>query len=474
MKTSAMNQRIGKVKSAMDNHNDRAVGNAKAIRTGILAMKRNPSIVCTLVVMSILTWGRFAEASQLYADRVAATVNGDVILESEVKEQKQPFVRKNFAMPLGVVPPGKIPTEKEILDELVVIRLLEQEAKKKGIQMTDQGLDSAIKSLRERNHLTRDKFIMFLAANGVNYSDYRKMMKRQMVLSALIGRELGQKTAVSEKEAQEYYKEHKGTIDDEYQKLIDRLNPAEETHEEQKPEVPTHKEVYKGGKLRIRQIVLKVDNPNNKKEKEKLLNTVKKIYDEIKGGAEFAHLAKKYSQDSTASRGGDLGTLDFKDMNPSFQKVVEQMKVGEVGPPLTAGNSLVILNLAEGKNRRIQKVPIPAAERKRMQRQIDEVWARRQAERERAQKAQKAAREAENGPRTNTTDSSSDKETEDGSKDKNKKSEKDPGILTADERKEYEKVRQKVMNLIRSQKMRDGMQQWVQDLKKNSIIEVRL
>ncbi len=225
-----------------------------------------PAIVFILVLLSTLWWARGVGAASVYSDRVAAVVNGDVILESEVKEQKQPFIRQNFAMPLGVVPPGKWPTEKEILEELIITRLLEQEASKKGIKMTDQGLDSAIESLRKRNNLSYDKFMMFLAAKGLNYADYRKMMKRQMVLSALISRELNQKGTVTEKDAQEYFKENKDKIEEQYEKLMERLNPSAMPQEEEKPKVPTHKEVFSGGKLRLRQIVLQVTNPADKNE----------------------------------------------------------------------------------------------------------------------------------------------------------------------------------------------------------------
>ncbi|MGO8822114.1 MAG: hypothetical protein ACLQO6_12950, partial [Desulfomonilaceae bacterium] len=54
-----------------------------------------------------------------YSDRIAAIVNSDVILESDVKKQKQPLIRNLINLPLGIVPPGKWPTEREILDELV-------------------------------------------------------------------------------------------------------------------------------------------------------------------------------------------------------------------------------------------------------------------------------------------------------------------------------------------------------------------
>src|SRR5437763_1333564 len=89
--------------------------------------------VSIIVVLFILIQVRTASCEEVYTDRIAAVVNGDVILESEVKKNAQPFIRKFMSLPLGIVPPGKIPTEKEILDELIVMRLMEQEAAKRGI-----------------------------------------------------------------------------------------------------------------------------------------------------------------------------------------------------------------------------------------------------------------------------------------------------------------------------------------------------
>jgi peptidyl-prolyl cis-trans isomerase SurA len=468
LSTEVMKNGACQVNTALDYLNDQATQGGTVIRATNQSAKIKRAILFLLVVTSTLSWGPCFGAAPIYSDRVAAVVNGDVILESEVKEQKQPFVRQNFAMPLGVVPPGKWPTEKEILDELVIIRLLEQEASKKGIQMTDQGLDSAIASLRKRNNLSYDKFIMFLAAKGLNYADYRKMMKRQMVLSALVSRELNQKAAVTEKDAQEYYKENKDKIDEQYEKLMERLTASREPQEEEKPKVPTHKEVFTGGKLRLRQIILHMTNPADKKEKEKIIQTVHKIFDDVKTGADFGQLAKKYSQDSSSSKGGDLGFLDYRDMSPNMQKLVQQMKVGEVAPPLSTKNSLIILNLAEAKNRKVNKVPIPAAERKKLEKQIDEMYEKRKAERERAQAEQKAAATK---PKE---ESAADAEKQHETKGVKKNSEKDPGILTGKEKEAYEKERDKVMSILRSQKMQAAMKEWVEDLKKNSIIEERL
>jgi len=56
-----------------------------------------------------------------------------------------------------------------------------------------------------------------------------------------------------------------------------------------------------------------------------------KILAEIQGGADFATEAKKYSQDSTAANGGDLGFFGKGQMDPNFEAAAFSLKtVGQV------------------------------------------------------------------------------------------------------------------------------------------------
>jgi peptidyl-prolyl cis-trans isomerase SurA len=424
--------------------------------------RMNRTLIVCLIVLFAGTWTGVPRAADVYSDRVAASVNGDVILESEVRECKQPFVRKSFSLPLGIVPPGKVPTEKEILDELVVTHLLEQDAVKKGIQINEQGLNSSIEALQKRNNLTPDRFVQYLAANGLNYADFRRLLKRQMILSAVVAREMQQRLNLSEEGAQKYFKENKGKIDEQFRELVDRVNPPA-PQDEPKPEIPTHKEVYVGGRLHLRQIVLKPPEGRNRQAQEKFVGLVKQVYQEHQMGADFAQLARKYSKDSSALRGGDLGVMDFKDMQPGMQKVVEHLKVGSLSQPLPLGKEgLVILYLADATNRQLKKVPIPEKERKQLEKELQELQERRDAERKRAE-AEREARREKAEPEKEQTDSSG-----------KKKAEKDPGILTGEEKKEYDKVRGKVIEIIKNKGIETKMRDWIEELKKNSIIETKL
>ncbi len=64
-----------------------------------------------------------------------------------------------------------------------------------------------------------------------------------------------------------------------------------------------------------------------------LVKTEKEAQDilaQLKNGAKFEDLAKKYSTDATAAKGGDLGWFSKGAMVPEFDKVVFGMKEGQV------------------------------------------------------------------------------------------------------------------------------------------------
>jgi peptidyl-prolyl cis-trans isomerase SurA len=422
----------------------------------------NQKKVYTLLLLLGLAWfARSAYAAEVYSDKIAAVVNGDVILESDIKKHKQPFMRNLTNLPLGVIPPGKWPTEREILDELVVIHLLEQEAAKRGIKVEDKGVDASVDGIKRRNNLTQDQFVLLLAANGLNYAEYRKIMKRQLTLTRLIATEVTQKVPLSEEDAQLYFKKNRENIDELYKKMLENLTPSRPPQEEAKPQIPTHEEVYVGGKLRLRQITLKIPD-KNKKSAEKVMEKARQIYREAMTGADFAKLAKKYSQDPLASKGGDLGVMDYRDMVPAMQKVVQRLKPGDVSPPLGAQNSLIMFYLADGKGRKLHKVPIPEKIRKELEKRWEESQAQRQAPgRHPSQKG-------------NTGGNEEDDPEKDVPEPPTSKSKKASDVLTPAEEKEYRKVRSKVVELLRNETIQTRMKEYIEELKKSSIIEVKL
>lgn len=419
-------------------------------------------LVCMLALTSYLLAVE-AWAAAVYSDKVVAVVNNDVILESDIAKHKQPFMRSIFNLPLGVVPPGKWPTEKEILDELIVIKLLEQEAGRKGVNLDDRAVEASIDSIRKRNNLTQDQFVLFLAANNLNYQDYKKIMTRQFRLTKLIETEVTRKVPISEEDAQKYFLEHRNNIDSEYAKLVESLMPARQQEESIKPNIPTHEELYQGGKIRLRQITLKIPADAKPKDAQKIMETAKRIFEETAAGADFGQLAKKYSQDPWAKNGGDLGLMDYKEMVPGLQKMVQRMKPGDLTPPIKTKEAVVLFYLDEAKGRQTKRVPIPEKTRK----ELEKRWQQAIDAREKAQsKRQEQPLPEAEAPRNNPPDAKGSKPVTDASR--------SLGILSEADAKDYEKVRNKVAAIVRHDKIQTRMKEWIDELKKNSIIDVKI
>lgn len=81
----------------------------------------------------------------------------------------------------------------------------------------------------------------------------------------------------------------------------------------------------------------------------------------VKGGQDFAQLARLYSVDPSSTRGGDLGWLYPNDTVPAFETAMNALKVGELSEPIQSPFGWHLIQVLE---RRIEESTI---ERKRME-----------------------------------------------------------------------------------------------------------
>ncbi len=85
------------------------------------------------------------------------------------------------------------------------------------------------------------------------------------------------------------------------------------------------------------------------------------LRDRIVNGTDFAEMAKLNSQDGSASKGGDLDWVYPGDTVPEFERVMDELKVGEVSQPVKSPFGYHLIQVLE---RRVADV---SAERRRLQ-----------------------------------------------------------------------------------------------------------
>lgn len=91
-------------------------------------------------------------------------------------------------------------------------------------------------------------------------------------------------------------------------------------------------------------------------EVEKIRAKAADVLAQIKKGGDFAALAKKYSEDSSASNGGDLGSFVRGQMVPEFDQVAFTLPAGATSDLVTTQFGIHIIRVMERQPARVQKL----------------------------------------------------------------------------------------------------------------------
>jgi parvulin-like peptidyl-prolyl isomerase len=265
-----------------------------------------------LVAIVFLTPGIRAADPQVI-DGVAAVVNADVITFSQVEELSGPQERTMREQYTGVDLLDKIKEARlSALNDLINRQLIVQEFKKKEYTMPEYVVDDQVQHIiKEEFGGDRQAFLRTLNAQGYTLAKFRQMQRDKVIVGAMRQNNVKGNFEATPQEVQAYYEANKQ----------DFVTPEQ---------------------LKLRMIVLNAD-PLDTNSADSMSKTADEIRDKIKGGADFATMAKTYSMDGTAASGGDWGYVDRKTLNQQLTDVAFALSPGQVSQVVRIGDSFYIL-----------------------------------------------------------------------------------------------------------------------------------
>ena len=98
---------------------------------------------------------------------------------------------------------------------------------------------------------------------------------------------------------------------------------------------------------RVRHILIKVNQLVSAADARRKLLEVKERL--VNKAAKFEDLAKSFSNDGSASKGGDLGWLFPGDTVPEFEKAINELKIGEISDPVESSYGFHLIEVLERK-----------------------------------------------------------------------------------------------------------------------------
>lgn len=241
------------------------------------------------------------------SERIAAIVNKEVILESDVDEQLRSAAATLHVDPDDSATVAKL--RKEVLQQLVDEQVILAEAKRRGITISKPELDEAVKeaiqNVRQRLG-SEQNFQRALADEKTTEVELRRKyepdVRKQLLVMRLVGREVQSKTTVTDAEVKTFFQSHRDSLG-------------------KKPE-----------QLRLSAIVVgfEADSAQIKR----LRQRADSLRSVISKGKSFEEVAKAFSDDPSGQKGGDLGTFGRGDMVREFEDVAFSLKPKELSQPV--------------------------------------------------------------------------------------------------------------------------------------------
>ncbi|MET0643412.1 MAG: SurA N-terminal domain-containing protein [Candidatus Binatia bacterium] len=362
-----------------------------------------------IIVVFIAFYGgnKFRDPSSLDI----AEVNGEVITQREFALHYQKELERYREMFKGSLTPElekNLNLRGSLLEQLIEKRLVLQEARHLGLAATDEDLMTAIAQVPDfqvNGRFNKDRYLQLLRASRINPGQFEDEQREQLTIQRLYSM-LVHAVHVTEAEVRDRYRFEQGKInlyfirlptasylsevkptEEEIKKFYDRnkellkeplkvqveylsypfdrfSSSAQITDKEVEDYYQAHREsrFHKPKEVKARYILVRVPPGADAKQKTDAQTRANRILTEARAGKDFAQLAKKESEDSTAAKGGEVGWLTQAQLPSPLDKAVFNLAKGEISNVIESPTGFHIVKVEDIRDEKTQSLKDATAE----------------------------------------------------------------------------------------------------------------
>ena len=269
--------------------------------------------VAAIAAAPLATAEELSETGE-FLDGVAAIVNDGVVLKSQLRDEISMITKRaeqqNFRLP-----PANV-LEEQILERLILTEIQLQRANQIGLSVSDQMLNESIELMARQSGIPFDQMPVALAADGVDYADFRRGLREEITLEQLRRIMVGQEINVSDREIEQCITD----IED---------------------------NVVVNSRWNLSHILVNLPEGATAAQIDEIRELTQQIYQQIMDGADFGEMAVRYSQSDTALRGGSLGWIEGQQIPSFFVDILTDMQTGDISEPFRTSSSFHIVKVNE-------------------------------------------------------------------------------------------------------------------------------
>ena len=281
-------------------------------------MKTAMKIWISFFILLFALSGSYAQREVI--DKVVATVGGELVLLSEVEEQRALMASQQSELPENV--------RCSIMDQIMANKLLLNQSKLDSIVVGDEEVEAQLDARIERilgfmnNDVSQFEEYYGQSINEVK-AQFREDLKNQLLVERMRGQIMTNVT-VTPSEVKDFFNS-----------------------------IPPDSLPYFNSEVEIGEVVIKPKV--NETEREKSIALLEDIRSRIvDGGEDFAELAGKYSDDGSARSGGDLGWAKRGRYVPAFEAAAFRLEKDEISPVIESEFGFHIIQMLQRRGNSIR------------------------------------------------------------------------------------------------------------------------
>ncbi|MBL0710713.1 MAG: peptidylprolyl isomerase SurA [Colwellia sp.] len=282
-------------------------------------------LVKIITLASIILTSSFmlAQAKEVQLDKVAAIVNGSVVLESEVqdllKNIKIQANKKNQALPSDKA------LRIQVMDKLINDSLIVQIGERMGVQVSDAQLDQTIDKMAQENKLSLSQFRQSIVNDGNNYEKYRENIRTEIISGEVRRNSVRRRIYISPQEVSN---------------LLELI----------KAQTNNNVEYHLG------HILIEFPSDANQKQMTAAKTRADKVIELLNRGSNFKKIAIASSGGAKALEGGDLGWQNINEMPTLFSELIADKNKGTVVGPIRTGLGFSIVKIIDIRGRKTVEI----------------------------------------------------------------------------------------------------------------------
>ena len=277
------------------------------------------SVYLSIACAGALSFAGLTAAKQLSSDgvlldKVVAVVNDGVVLQSELDGQTREIEARLRGQKVALPPEDVL--RSQVLDRLILEEIQAQHADRAGIKISDEQVNAAMSDIAKRQNITLAQLPDRLAADGIDYAQYRNDLRREIARQLLRQRDVISRINITGHELDQY---------------LERQN----------------KTASAANEYNVSHILIALAQDAKPAQLASAMKLAHDIDERARNGEDFSKLAVTYSQSETALEGGSLGWRKGTELPTFLADAIARMKPGEVSDVMQTPSGFHIVKLNE-------------------------------------------------------------------------------------------------------------------------------